>query len=185
MSVKSLKGIKSRMLPKKKVSSNFAHLLVNNRSSSSRYQHKIGRLPDFFACFISSASNFKTSAHQQLHLELISCTIGGIKIGGDAARALLPQTPTFPLEEQSIMVANAAPYSSKIIRAGALLPDTKLLLAHWNLSDDVEANLRRIQQENLFGKASRSRVAEILAIFKQRYLGPRIAQRDVSCSEQA
>ena len=69
------------------------------------------------------------------------------------------------------MVANAAPYSSKIIRAGALLPDTKLLLAHWNLSDDVEANLRRIQQENLFGKASRSRIAEILAIFKQRYLG--------------
>ena len=32
------------------------------------------------------------------------------------------------------MVANAAPYSSKIIRAGALLPDTKLLLAHWDLS---------------------------------------------------
>jgi hypothetical protein len=93
------------------------------------------------------------------------------KIGGDGARAQLPQNPTFPLEEQSIMVANAAPYSSKIIRAGALLPDTKLLLAHWNLSDDVEANLRRIQQENLFGKASRSRVAEILAIFKQRYLG--------------
>ena len=69
------------------------------------------------------------------------------------------------------MVANAAPYSSKIIKAGALLPDTRLLLAHWNLAADVEANLRRIQQENLFGKASRSRVAEILAIFKQRYLG--------------
>ena len=69
------------------------------------------------------------------------------------------------------MVANAAPYSSKIIKAGALLPDTKLLLAHWDLSTDVEANLRRIQQENLFGKASRSRVADVLAIFKQRYLG--------------
>src|SRR6266568_9571032 len=95
----------------------------------------------------------------------------GRKNSGDGARALLPQTPTFPLEEQSSMVANAAQYSSKIIRAGALLPDTKLLLAHWNLSDDVKANLRCIQQENLFGKASRSRVAEILAIFKQRYLG--------------
>ncbi len=69
------------------------------------------------------------------------------------------------------MVANAAPYSSKIIRAGALLPDTKLLLAHWDLATDVQANMRRIQQENLFGKASRSRVSEILAIFKQRYLG--------------
>jgi hypothetical protein len=62
-------------------------------------------------------------------------------------------------------------YSSKIIKAGALLPDTKLLLAHWDLSTDVEANLRRIQQENLFGKASRSRIADVLAIFKQRYLG--------------
>jgi hypothetical protein len=61
-------------------------------------------------------------------------------------------------------------YSSKIRKAGALLPDTKLLLAHWNLSDEVEANLRRILHENLFGKASRSRVAEILTIFKQRYL---------------
>lgn len=69
------------------------------------------------------------------------------------------------------MVANAAPYSSKIIKAGALLPDTKLLLAHCDLSTDVEANLRRIQQENLFGKASRSRIADVLAIFKQRYLG--------------
>ena len=69
------------------------------------------------------------------------------------------------------MVANAAPYSSKIIKAGALLPDTKLLLAHWDLSTTVEANTRRIQQENLFGKASRSRIADVLAIFKQRYLG--------------
>ncbi len=69
------------------------------------------------------------------------------------------------------MVANIAPYSSKIIKAGALLPDTKLLLTHWNCSASVAANLHRIQQENLFGKASRSRVAEILAIFKQRYLG--------------
>src|SRR5579864_6882532 len=79
--------------------------------------------------------------------------------------------PTFPLEGQPNMIANAVPYSSKISKASALLPDTKLLLAHWNHSDDVEANLRCIQQENLFGKASRSRVAEILAIFKQRYLG--------------
>src|ERR1051326_2976534 len=68
------------------------------------------------------------------------------------------------------MVAKAAPYSSKIIKAGALLPDTKLLLANWDLSSTVEANTRRIQQENLFGKASRSRIADVLAIFKQRYL---------------
>jgi hypothetical protein len=65
----------------------------------------------------------------------------------------------------------SAPFTSKIIKAGALLIDTKLLLAHWDLDADVASNLQRIQQENLFAKASRSRVADILAIFRQRYLG--------------
>lgn len=61
-------------------------------------------------------------------------------------------------------------YSSKIIKANALLPDTKMLLAQWDEQADVEANLDRMLRENLFGKASRSRIATILAIFKQRYL---------------
>jgi hypothetical protein len=61
-------------------------------------------------------------------------------------------------------------YSSKIIKAGALLSDTKTLLAHWDESLAVAANLDRIRRENLFGKASRSRVEDILAIFRQRYL---------------
>ena len=34
----------------------------------------------------------------------------------------------------------------------------------------VQTNLDRIRQENIFGKASRSRVEDILAIFRQRYL---------------
>jgi len=63
----------------------------------------------------------------------------------------------------------AAPYSSKIIKAGALLADTRLLLAHWDHSVSTPANLARIRQENLLGKASRARVADILAIFRQRY----------------
>jgi hypothetical protein len=61
-------------------------------------------------------------------------------------------------------------YSSKIIKAGALLPDTKLLLEHWDGEVDVEANLERVKRENLFGKASRSRVEDILLVFRQRYL---------------
>lgn len=61
-------------------------------------------------------------------------------------------------------------YSSKIIKAGALLPDTKLLLEYWDDEVDVEENLDRVRQENLFGKASRSRVEDILLIFRQRYL---------------
>jgi len=61
-------------------------------------------------------------------------------------------------------------YSSKIIKAGALLADTKTLLAHWDESQPVAENLAAVRRDNLFGKASRSRVEDILAIFRQRYL---------------
>ncbi len=61
-------------------------------------------------------------------------------------------------------------YSSKIIKAGALLPDTKLLLENWDEDVDVQTNLDRVRQENLFGKASRSRIEDILLVFRQRYL---------------
>lgn len=61
-------------------------------------------------------------------------------------------------------------YTSRIIKAGALLSDTKTLLSQWDTASSVQANLGRIRQENIFGKASRSRVEDILAIFRQRYL---------------
>jgi hypothetical protein len=61
-------------------------------------------------------------------------------------------------------------YSSRIIKAGALLPDAKTLLAHWDLGATTQANVDRIRRDNVFGKASRSRVEDILAIFRQRYL---------------
>ena len=61
-------------------------------------------------------------------------------------------------------------YTSRIIKAGALLADTKTLLAHWDGATSVRENLDRVHRDNLFGKASRSRVGDILAIFRQRYL---------------
>ncbi len=61
-------------------------------------------------------------------------------------------------------------YTTRIIKAGALLSDTKTLLARWDCSLPVVDNLRRFREENLFGKSSRSRVEDILAIFRQRYL---------------
>ena len=65
----------------------------------------------------------------------------------------------------------AAPlYSSKIIKAGALLADSKTLLAHWDRAASVLENMDRVRRENLFGKASRSRVEDVLAIFRQRFL---------------
>ena len=60
-------------------------------------------------------------------------------------------------------------YSSKIIKAGALLPDTRTMLAQWNEACSVTENIERLRRENVFGKASRSRVEDILAIFRQRY----------------
>jgi Putative inner membrane protein (DUF1819) len=64
----------------------------------------------------------------------------------------------------------STPYSSKIIKAGALIGDTKTLLSHWDVEDSVDENIRRVRLDNVFGKASRSRVEDILAIFRQRYL---------------
>jgi hypothetical protein len=63
-----------------------------------------------------------------------------------------------------------APYTSKIIKAGALLADTKTLLSHWDVGVSVQENINRLRRENAFGKASRSRVEDVLAIFRQRYL---------------
>jgi hypothetical protein len=51
-----------------------------------------------------------------------------------------------------------------------LIGDTKTLLSHWDLDASVDENLSRVRRENVFGKASRSRVEDILGIFRQRYL---------------
>ena len=61
-------------------------------------------------------------------------------------------------------------YTTKIIKAGALIGDTKTLFSHWDPSYSVQNNLHRFREANLFGKASRSRVGDVLAIFRQRYL---------------
>ncbi len=60
-------------------------------------------------------------------------------------------------------------YTSRIIKASALIADTKLLLAEWRLADSVVANLERVQRENLLGKPSRARLTDVLTIFRQRY----------------
>mgnify|MGYP001271739180 CR=1 FL=1 len=66
--------------------------------------------------------------------------------------------------------AENSKYCSKIIKAGALIPDTSALLAVWNPEISLHDNLQKIQQQNLMGKSSRSRIRDILAIFRQRYL---------------
>ncbi len=60
-------------------------------------------------------------------------------------------------------------YTSRIIKATALITDTKTLLASWDLTRDISANFDHARRANIFGKASRSRVEDILNIFRQRY----------------
>jgi len=82
-------------------------------------------------------------------------------------------------------VSRTAPdlYTSKIIKAGALLADTKMLLSSWDVRSTVPENLDRIRRQNVFGKASRSRVEDILGIFRQRYLlEPEVTRALVSLS---
>lgn len=66
--------------------------------------------------------------------------------------------------------SNNSIYPSKIIKAGALLADTKTLLAQWDATLSVAENLRRAQEENIFAKDARSWVQQFLSIFRQRYL---------------
>ena len=72
--------------------------------------------------------------------------------------------------EKKRQLRSGAPYTSRILKAGALIGDTKTLLSHWDVDATVDENLRRVHRDNIFGKASRSRVEDILAIFRRRYL---------------
>jgi len=87
--------------------------------------------------------------------------------------------------EQLNRSRSSALYSSRIIKAGALIGDTKTLLSHWDVNAPVEENTKRVLRDNVFGKASRSRVEDILAIFRQRYLTEdRSRKHSSSCFEK-
>ena len=86
---------------------------------------------------------------------------GSIESSDDVFNVLLPAKTS---------VFKKRLYASKIIKAGALLADTKMMLASWNNELSPSQNLDRFQQENIFGKASRVRIRDILAIFHQRCL---------------
>ena len=67
------------------------------------------------------------------------------------------------------MLASAR-YASKIIKASALIGDTRTLLTQWNLGRSLPENLARLHAENLLGKSSRSRLENVLPVFRQRYM---------------
>src|SRR6266478_8680123 len=74
------------------------------------------------------------------------------------------------LGEAKKRLPQSSPYTSRIIKAGALIGDTKTLLSHWDVGASVDETISRVRRDNVFGKASRSRVEDILAIFRHRYL---------------
>jgi hypothetical protein len=98
---------------------------------------------------------------------------GGTDAASTEDREVQPHKNTTPKDRHD----SQALYSSKIIKAGAILADTKTLLAHWDLAGSAQDNMERAQRDNLFGKASRSRVSDVLAIFRQRLLGEEAVAR--------
>jgi hypothetical protein len=58
----------------------------------------------------------------------------------------------------TITMPTQAPYSSRIIKASALIGDTRILLESWDPALGMGENLRRARHQNIFAKSSRSRV---------------------------
>jgi hypothetical protein len=59
---------------------------------------------------------------------------------------------------------------TNLIKSSGLLPDIALLISAWDEGKSVEENFDAAIRQNLFGKGSRKRVADILKVFRQRYL---------------
>ena len=80
---------------------------------------------------------------------------------------------------------NGAYTVTRIIKASALLPDTRMLFQLWNEHQSTEDNLREAERQNIFGKASRSRARDVLNVFRQRYFrenGTAVALQRLVCS---
>jgi hypothetical protein len=61
-------------------------------------------------------------------------------------------------------------YSSKIIKAPALIKDAKLFLSQWDDSISIEENVEKAIQYNIMGKSSRIFAKNIIKAFKERYI---------------
>jgi hypothetical protein len=71
---------------------------------------------------------------------------------------------------------SSAPYSSKIIKAGALIGDTKTLLSHWDVDASVDKNINRMQRDVIItsrieNKEAKDRVGPILWRIPARVVG--------------
>ena len=62
--------------------------------------------------------------------------------------------------------------TSRIIKGGALLDETRRFVESWHDSRSVEENLAALRTGNLLGKRSRARAEDTLAILRQRFADP-------------
>ena len=62
--------------------------------------------------------------------------------------------------------------SSRIIKGGALLDETRRFVESWRDSGSVAENLSAFRTGNLLGKRSRVRAEDTLAILRQRFVDP-------------
>ena len=84
-------------------------------------------------------------------------------------------------------------FTTRIIKGGALLAETRRLLEVWDDVSPVESNLDRIRTLNLLGLPSRARAEDTLQILRQRFIDPdtpllqslRFLSRDSSAFREA
>lgn len=64
-------------------------------------------------------------------------------------------------------------YTSRLLKGGAALEDTRRVVELWDVTTDPETNLDRISKENQLGKTSRSRLDDVLnRVIRPRFVAP-------------
>jgi hypothetical protein len=63
-------------------------------------------------------------------------------------------------------------YNSNITKGGALLSDSRRLVEVWDSNLPPDKNLTVIRDQNLLGKPSRARAADVLAVLRARFVDP-------------
>ena len=64
-------------------------------------------------------------------------------------------------------------FTTRIIKGGALLAETRRMLEVWDHAEPADANLERIRTLNLLGLPSRKRAEDTLQILRQRFIDPK------------
>lgn len=64
-------------------------------------------------------------------------------------------------------------YTSRLLKGGAALEDTRRVVEEWDLGLDANSNLARLSEQNLLGKTSRSRLDDLLYwVIQRRFVEP-------------